>query len=336
MFYITILFVTTLIILVNCRIIGGGYNDEYLSLDTTKKEKGIAAILIVLHHLSQRVKVSGSFVILGYIGFILVAVFFFISGYGLSYGVRYKHDYLKGFFKRRLLPVLVPYWIVNTVDIVFYLIKGTVFTPMQYVLSFIGIDVITGTWFVTAILIMYIIFWLAFKCMKSYIVLGLCLIGYCIICINLNLHSSYTASISAFALGVFWNKIDRRMITWIREKYFLKLTFVLVTFGIMFLGRLILSAKGINNEIVHLILRNLISVLFVLALIAVNQKVQFTGKTLQWLGNISYELYIVHYVLLSMLSGLNTKVYVVAVLGGGLLLSTLLWKTDKRLINRII
>lgn len=274
--------------------------------------------------------------ILGYIGFILVAVFFFISGYGLSYGVQYKHDYLKGFLRKRLLPVLVPYWIVNTVDIVFYLSEGTVFTPMQYVLSFIGIDVITGTWFVTAILIMYIIFWLAFKCMKSYMVLGLCLIGYCIICINLNMHSSYTASISAFALGVFWNKIDRRMITWIREKYFLKLTLILGTFGIMFLGRLILSAKGINNEIVHFILRNLISVLFVLALIAVNQKVQFTGKTLEWLGNISYELYIVHYVLLSMLSGLNTKVYIVAVLGGGLLLSTLLWKTDKRLIKRII
>ena len=335
MLYITLLFVAILIILVNCRMVGG-YNDEYLSPDTTKKEKGIAAILIVLHHLSQRVKVSGPFVILGYIGFILVAVFFFISGYGLSYGVQYKHDYLKGFLRKRLLPVLVPYWIVNTVDIVFYLSGGTVFTPMQYVLSFIGIDVITGTWFVTAILIMYIIFWLAFKCMKSYIVLGLCLIGYCIICINLNLHSSYTASISAFALGVCWDKIDRRMITWIRERYYLKLTVILGAFGIMFLGRLILSAQGINNEIVHLILRNLISALFVLALIAVNQKVQFTGKTLEWLGNISYELYIVHYVLLSMLSSLNPDVYVVAVLGGGLLLSTLLWKTDKRLIKRII
>ena len=273
--------------------------------------------------------------ILGYIGFILVAVFFFISGYGLSYGVQYKHDYLKGFLKKRLLPVLVPYWIVNTVDIVFYLSEGTVFTPMQYVLSIIGIDVITGTWFVTAILIMYIIFWLAFKCIKRYIVLGLCLIGYCIICINLNLHSSYTASISAFTLGVFWNKIDRRMITWIREKYFLKLTVILGAFGIMFLGRLILSAQGINNEIVHLILRNLISVLFVFALIAVTQKVQFTGKVLEWLGNISYELYVVHYVLLSMLNGLSTNVYMATVLGGGLLLSTILWKTDKRLINRI-
>lgn len=97
-----------------------------------------------------------------------------------------------------------------------------------------------------------------------------------------------------------------------------------------------LSAKGFNNEILQMILRNFISVLFVFALIAVTQKVQFTGKTLEWLGNISYELYIVHYVLLSMLNGLSTNVYMATVLGGGLLLSTLLWKTDKRLISRII
>ena len=58
-------------------------------------------------------------------------------------------------------------------------------------------------------------------------------------------------------------------------------------------------------------------------------------ERLQWLGNISYELYVVHYVLLSMLNGLSTNVYMATVLGGGLLLSTILWKTDKRLINRI-
>lgn len=313
----------------------GGYNDKYLSPDTTKKEKGIAALLILLHHLSQRVKVSGPFVILGYIGFILVAVFFFISGYGLSYGVQYKHDYLKGFFKKRLLPVLVPYWIVNTVDIVFYLTKGTVFTPMQYVLSFIGIDTITGTWFVTTILIMYLMFWIAFKSKRSYTVLGLCLIGYCIICFHFNLHSSYTASIATFALGVFWNKIDRRMITWFRERYYLKLLIILGTFGLMFFGRLVLSAKGFDNEIVQLILRNFISVLSVFVLIAVTQKVQFTGKTFEWLGNISYELYIVHYVLLSMLSGLNSNVYMVAVLGASMLLSTILSKFDKAVFSMI-
>lgn len=286
--------------------------------------------------MSQRVKVSGPFVIMGYIGFILVAVFFFISGYGLSYGMRNKQNYLEGFFRKRLFPVLIPYWIVNTINIIFYLCKGKVFTPIQYVLSYIGFDIITGTWFVTSILVLYFIFWLAYKSKKSDMIFGLCLIGYCVSCIRLELHTSYTASIAGFFLGVIWNKIDKRIIAWIREKYCLKLFIVLGTFSILFIGRLYLSAKGLDNEIVQLIFRNFISVLFILSMIAITQKIQFTSKMLGGLGNISYELYLVHYVLLTMFSSPNSNIYMIAILGGGILLSTLLWNVDKKMINWVI
>lgn len=57
---------------------------------------------------------------------------------------------------------------------------------------------------------------------------------------------------------------------------------------------------------------------------------------MEWLGNISYELYIVHYVLLTMFRGLNLNLYLIAVFGGDLLLSTLLWKVDKKLISCVV
>ena len=274
--------------------------------------------------------------ILGYIGFVLVAVFFFISGYGLSYGMRNKQNYLEGFFRKRLLPVLVPYWIVNTINIIFCFGKGTIFTPMQYVLSYIWADIITGTWFVTAILVLYFIFFIAFKSKNSYAVLELGLSGYFVICYCLKLHTSYTASIAAFLMGVIWNKIDKKIIVWIREKYCFKLFIVLGTFSALFFGRLFLVTKGLDNEIVQSILRNLVSVLFILSLIAITQKIHFTGKILGWLGNISYELYIVHYVLLMMFRGLNSNLYLIAVFGGGLLLSTLLCNLDKKLISCVV
>lgn len=292
--------------------------------------------MIVLHHLSQRVKVSGPFVIMGYIGFILVAVFFFISGYGLSYGMRNKQNYLEGFFRKRLFPVLIPYWIVNTINIIFYLCKGKVFTPIQYVLSYIGFDIITGTWFVTSILVLYFIFWLAYKSKKSDMIFGLCLIGYCVICIRLELHTSYTASIAGFFLGVIWSKIDKRIITWIREKYCTKLFFVLGAFGTLFVGRLYLSVQGLDNEIIQLIFRNFVSVLFILSMISITQKVRFMSIILEWLGNISYELYLVHYILLTMFSNLNSNIYLIVVFGGGLLLSTLLWNADRKIIGCLI
>ena len=288
----------------------GGYNDNFLSIGNTKNEKGIAAILIVLHHLSQRVEVSGPLVIMGYTGFVLVAVFFFVSGYGLEYGLRNKPHYLKGFFRKRILPVLMPYWIVNSIDIVFYLLKGKVFTPAQYILSYLGIDFITGTWFVAAILLMYISFWIAFRSKESYIIFGMCMMGYCIICFALNLHSSYTASIAAFVLGVIWNKIGIQVVTWIRKMYSLKLLICVGIFGFAFLGRLVLSSKDVNNQVVQFVLRNLVSVSFVICLIAITQKVQFRGKVLEWLGNISYELYIVHSVLLTMFADLDSNIYI--------------------------
>lgn len=101
MLYTTVFVIMLLIICHNTQIIRGeGYYDDYLSIEKTKKVKGIAAILILLHHLAQRVAIPKPFAFIRYVGFILVAVFFFFSGYGLSFGLRYKSDYLKHFWKK--------------------------------------------------------------------------------------------------------------------------------------------------------------------------------------------------------------------------------------------
>lgn len=333
MFYFALL-LTIVVIIWNSYIIKE-VDEDFLSPGVTKYEKGIVAILIVLHHLSQKIEVFGPFVLMRYIGFILVAVFFFISGYGLTYGVQNKPGYLNGFFRKRVLPVLIPYWIVNSVNIVFYLLKGTVFTPLQYTLSYLGFDFITGAWFVTTILLMYIFFWIAFRGKRSYLMLSLCITGYCIVCFCLDLHSSYTASIAAFVLGSVWHRIEKPIVTWIRKNYYVKLLICVAVFGMIFLGRLVLSMRGLNNEILQFVLRNLISILFVICLVAVTQKVRFKGKILAWLGNISYELYMVHFVLFTMINNSEYNTYIIIVLGGGLLLSTILWKLDKKIIEKI-
>lgn len=332
--YIILLLIILVIIISGCRI-NGEKDANYLSLKNTKMEKGIAAIFIVLHHLSQHLNVTGPLLIMRYIGFIMVAVFFFISGYGLAYSLRYKLNYLNCFFKNRILPILIPYWIINTLNIIYYLVKGHQFTSTQYILSYVGFDIITGTWFVTSILCMYIFFWIAFKTKYSYVVLFFLTFSYYIVCILLKLHSSYTASISAFLLGVLWVKLDVHFVIWMKERYLLKLFFCIFVFGLAFLGRLFLSLKGIDNEMLHLLLRNLVSILFVVAMLAVTQRVSFNGTILNWLGNISYELYVVHYVLLTMLNGLDVSLYLLFIMFGGLILSTLFWKFDKQLIKLI-
>lgn len=234
---------------------------------------------------------------------------------------------------------MIPYWIVNTTAIIFRLIKGDVFSTINGILSYVGIDTILGTWFVTAILIFYIIFWIAYQCGESLsndIILVLLLCGYCIVCFAFDWHPSYsTASVASFILGVKWYRVEKPMIRWIRGTYCVKLVVCFLVFSVAFLGRLVLSAIGFNNAIVQMLLRNLVGVLFIVFLMAAMQKIQFAGKVVEWLGNTSYELYIVHLALLTGIESRNSNLYVILVIGGSLSISTILWRFDRLIIKRI-
>ncbi|MBO5117349.1 MAG: hypothetical protein J6C25_07590 [Treponema sp.] len=63
----------------------GKFNDNFLSLEATKCLRGLAAIGVILHHVSQesafqKVRELSIFV---NAGFYFVAIFFFCSGFGL-------------------------------------------------------------------------------------------------------------------------------------------------------------------------------------------------------------------------------------------------------------
>lgn len=83
-------------------------------------------------------------------------------------------------------------------------------------------------------------------------------------------------------------------------------------------------------------MRNIISALFVIVIITVTQKLQFKGKIIEWIGDISYELYIVHFVMLTMFRDIEERYYLIAVLVGGLIISTILWKYCKQIKKPII
>lgn len=338
MLFVSLIIGTVFLCIISCTWVPNGFNDCYLSISTTRCEKGLAAILIILHHLSQRIIIYSCFQIMNYIGFILVAIFFFISGYGLAYGVEKKTSYLNSFFLKRFLPVYCPYWIVNTVTIAFYLSKGKVFSMQEYLLSYIGYDRITGLWFVTSILIMYSVFW----CVNSYVqkekrdvCLAICIILYCIGAYALGAHSSYMASVSTFFLGVIWPKLDKYYRMWIRKHYYIKLCGATLIFDISFIGRLYLSTIGLDGVAVHIFLRNLVSAFFIFFIITLLQKIDFQSRILDILGKVSYELYIVHFVMLLFFSRLEDNLYICVVFFGSLLISFFLNWIDQKIIYEI-
>lgn len=91
-----------------------------ISKDTANTVKVLSALLVMFHHYSQYVVVNGVYDSLvfkllstqgGYIG---VAIFFFLSGYGLMESEQKSHLRLSAFFKRRFLKIYLPVLLVST------------------------------------------------------------------------------------------------------------------------------------------------------------------------------------------------------------------------------
>ena len=306
----------------------------------TDSLKGIAAVLIVFHHLSQQIAITGPLKIMGYIGIITVALFFFLSGYGLMFGLKHKENYLKGFLKRKIVPILIPYELVNFCCLLWKLMTGQKIDFIQSIFSFLGWYYLSGLWFVTAILIFYIFFWLSYRnsSKQGNIRLLSLTIIYVFVVTYYGLHSCWTASIFSFFMGIVWDDYRERFEMCLRDNYWSKLAIITVLFLGAFLGRLYISSIGFNGLFIQICFRNIVCILFVLWVIVVLQKITFSSVAWKIIGDYSLEIYIAHYVLKDWFSSIADKstIYVFTVIGLTIFASLIIKRISTQIANRTI
>lgn len=125
--------------------------------------KLVAAILIALHHYSQYVwtnHLSDSIIhhiLCSQAGFIAVAIFFFLSGYGLMESEKKRHMAFGAFLKRRLLKVYVPVVLATALwlPVSAFLLGNDINHDIRYVLWDFNDS---AMWFIETILLMYVVF----------------------------------------------------------------------------------------------------------------------------------------------------------------------------------
>lgn len=103
------------------------FHEDFLSKDSTKSLSGIAALFIIFHHIAQEwpfYGVTGELSFFNDIGFLLVSIFFFTSGYGLTLNADRDPDYMRNFGRRRLPVVLVPFYVTNILFALNYIAVG--------------------------------------------------------------------------------------------------------------------------------------------------------------------------------------------------------------------
>ena len=144
------------------------FRTDYLSKDNSDCLKGIFAIAILICHLFGK-KGFGISLGLGPIftslGYLSVAIFLFSSGYGLAISYINKgEDYLKGFLRKRVLPICIINALLVLIYILYDLIAGNEIIFKSIFQSFLfGDTVVKYGWYIQMIVLFYIVYYLSFK-----------------------------------------------------------------------------------------------------------------------------------------------------------------------------
>ena len=125
--------------------------------------KAVMAVLLVADHLTFHVD-AGWLRPFREIGAPIVSIFFFISGFGLmrSYSTR-GASYLDGFFRKRIWKVLLPALVALALFYIFDWNWSRDFIGEFRDLFTKGQPILPYSWFVVAIILFYVSFWLIFR-----------------------------------------------------------------------------------------------------------------------------------------------------------------------------
>lgn len=214
---IILLFLIAVICSIRCPF---RYNKDHLSIEHTHMVNGIFIVLVFLRHFWQYVDQptpydTGFDAVNSFLGQTIVTTFIFYSGYGVTASIQKKgRPYLDTFPLNRILKTMVLF----DIAIVFYLILSLVLreavTVPRVLLSFVGIEGLgNSSWYIFAILCMYLLSWISFRCFANYqgkhrdeIILGtevILTLIYMLIARRF-LPGQYYNTVLCYPLGGFW------------------------------------------------------------------------------------------------------------------------------------
>ena len=263
-----------------------------ISIDSSNCLKGIMAITVVLHHLSQS---APDFHILSpfrSFGSIAVGYFFFISGYGLMSSYQAKgRRYLTGFVEKRIYKLIVPFVFAI---ILFQVLRGFQNFDLLGDLKTGHVDgVLPHSWYIFCAMLFYFIFYLAFRIsfsMKKNLLACLLLtVSLMITFILLHWPGYWIVSLALFPAGLYYKYYEKG---WLTKGY------KLVMKSILGLGMLLLILLtilhfidcGYGNHFLSVMTNMAAPLIFIIPISLTDLHNTFLKK----LGNISYEVYLVH------------------------------------------
>lgn len=277
-------------------ILKNEYYDDYISPNTTNVWRGIFAIVVVFHHISNRYgDQSMIFRLFEDLGPLAVSFFFFLSGYSLQYKWAMDENYKTGFLRKKLRGLLSIYLIMNAVFWFLHFINGNFIRFVDLIGTFIkGDPLVSYSWYIVIIIAFYIIFDVEmllfgrnYKCNWIFIFF-ICLIWSYVAKNCLVFDKYWYQRMFSLPLGMFW-AVHRDEITIFFKKHYYSF---LVLFSALFVCLYYLPVF-INGNLKSLELETyLMCLIFPVIILLVSMKFKFNNKILVFLGHYSLEIYL--------------------------------------------
>ena len=302
------------------------WNEEYTSLQQTKALQGAMALGVALHHMAQkscapwhqpRYIVHGLDVFVP-VGYLFVSAFLFCSGLGLYKSLHTKPDYLKGFVRRRILPIVIAFYLSEFIYTVVRLVMGEKMDFLRTIWYLSGLHMANfNAWYVIVIPFFYLAFWLAFRfCKKegtAILLVFLFTLAYTVLGAVIDHQNDWWMrgewwynSILLFPLGLLFGKYELRVTRFFRKGYLFWLLFSFVSVFLLFF-----LSEWLNNNVLGYYregsdplkipcrllsagMQWMVCVDFVTFLFLLMMKIKPGNKILAWLGSVTLEFYLMH------------------------------------------
>ena len=322
-------------------------NKEYLNVKSTSGLRGFLALGIIFHHISPLVKTGEEFSNFSYMGTYIVSIFFFLSAYGLYVQNESRENYLDNFLVKRLSKIIVPFFIISLIYMFYRFVNGQLIDLNFFINLFKqGSTIIYNGWFVDIIILMYIFFYLSFKFFQnkflSIVFNTIFIICYICLAIKLGYNFWWYNSVLAFAIGLIWAKKQNKIDRFLEKYYFIVIVLVTVLLFVSHRYDILLKYLHIEDSYSYALAANLDNIIFTIYFIIVFlKKINFSNVYLNLIGRISFELYMIHGLVISMLakifvsSRVNDVLFTLFVLIISLILAWIVNKIDKRIIQKV-
>ncbi len=307
--------------------------------------RGIMQIGIIGSHLHYAL--GGAFLLFlvaNKLGTSIISMYFFISGFGLMTNLLRSKGNDKtwsGFFSRRVWGIFKVLFFISLLFLgLTYFDSGFFPSHLFENLFFHGITPLPNSWFVFSLIFLYVSFFLAFRWLSpnskwGMVILSFLIVGGMFWCIFMGYERAWWVTNLAFLSGVCYAKYEDEFFSFVNSWYGF-LVFVAIVIGLMLTNlEFLLSLTYLYIPIIAIVLLHRLGYVS-----WIENNYEGSSKSVQWLdkktksifnflSKISYELYLVHGMIIALFRGKHIYIksdglYIFSVFTGAILLAYLL------------